>query len=640
MAIDPLTGQVIPDPFSSSNNSVPVQLPPLFGQGGAAPASANAPALPPQFQVPPPTPAEQAYSDWAAAMPKRPKQGILGTILAGLAGGAAGFVNTKAGYPGGPKVPLNAQGAIDALTGKTGYTQNLQDWANKGAGLKEAANEEQQRIKDQLGLQEATARIEASKAARDQAAATKNYLADLSAERLGEKKKQDQLTAQNTFLGHGGQAINNELDTLPTAPAPEGLPQLPGQQVQVAAGPAPEGMVPAAVSPELFGTGVNTYTKAPKVEHTNEITQPMIDAVQALSKNNPNAPDLVNMLGLTPGLHVNDKIFGEIQKSLRQATKPLPAPGAAATAKAAQATMGKLAGAGLITPEQMTDMRSVSQALKSGLANGTITKDEYADYTGYLGTKNTPASTLQAGVARMQAIPRTTNVYDKLTGEMAEVPTTMVMQNPYRFQGGGEGLKTANKQAYFNDLHFNIAQTKGALKALENIDPQTRAQIAAAMSHAATGDQGSLAAAWSAVTKSAITNGLSPEAQNAIVALQSLSENALGLRQTIGAGQGAQDVRGAILQTVPNPGDPTELWAKKLDNMENVIDRLEKPTSQALATPSLNPKGMPGTPPGRVPPGAPAKTYTQADVDRAVAQGYERKQVEAGFKAKGWVKAQ
>lgn len=640
--IDPITGQVIPDPFGSSNNTVPIPLPQL---GGAAPPNMPGapPALPSQFAVPPATPAQQAYQDWTKAMPQRPKSSVLSTLLAAALGGAAGFTNVKAGYPGGVKQPLNAQPAVDALTGKTGYNQSLQDWSNKGAGLKESAAEEQQRIKDQLGLTEAQARIEASKAAREASTANKQYLADLSADRLDETKKKNQETAQNNFIGRGGEALNNETDTLPSAPAPEGLPQLPAQQATVAP-PTPTGMVPAAVSPDLFGPGVSTFSKAPKADSGNTITPEMFTALQAMGKTMPGSPDLPGLLGVAQGDKVNDKTYAEIQKAVRQGVKPPPSATTGAAQKAqAAGVLDKLAGANIMQPGDANDFGRLGAALKQGLKTGAITQDEYNKVVSYTSLNSTPGATNAAGMARAGAFATAraqntaTNVLDKVTGEISDVPLSAVVANPGRFTGAAGVDKWLNRNAMINTMKVNIGNVRGALQSAPDLDSTTRAQIAAAMAagaNAGPGEAGAVHAAWNALIQNSTMSGMDPQTQNLIASMQTLSEDAMGLRQLLGSGQGSESVRKAILSTIPGAGTPKDFSLKQLDNLGNMIDSLGAPAQKAMATPSLN-NGMPQRP-GALPPGAAPKPYTQADVNAAVAHGYgTAAQIEQAFKAAG-----
>lgn len=628
--IDPITGRVIPDPFNDPSNTVPIPLPQL---GGAAPASAaSSPALPDQFQVSPPTPAQQAYSDWANSMPKRPRASLLGSVLAGLAGGAAGFANVKAGYPGGPKAPFNAQPAIDALSGKTGYAQSLQDWSNKGAGLKEAANEEQQRVKDQLGLDEARARIEASKSSR-------SYADALKAETLEERKAKDDAIAhekhleeQQKFTNGGGVALPNvpgvTLGGNALPPPAEGLPA-PSMQTPEVNAPLPEGARPAVVDPSLFGPHVTVG------QFDKDIHKGMAQVTPEMAKAG---------LGLREGEWVPVATANKAGDLIKQAQKPASTATTAAAKKAeASGVTEKLVLAGLMQPPDANDFGRLGRALDAGVKTGAITPQERAKVISYEAFNNTPGAQNAAGQARAGAYASARsqytplNMFDKMTGEIAAVPESTIIANPGRFTSAAGIDKWVNRDTMIKTMKGNIANVRGSLQAMpDDLDNTTRALLATAINGAANagaGETGAVSSAFHAVAQAAALNNLSPEAQNYLANVQTLAEDAMGLRQILGTGQGAQDVRKALLATVPGAGTTKEFGAKQLDNLNNLIDSLGAPAARALRT-----GGIPGQPPGALPPGAAQKTYTQADLDRAIAShpNVPAAQIKQSFIDKGW----
>ena len=68
---------------------------------------------------------------------------------------------------------------------------------------------------------------------------------------------------------------------------------------------------------------------------------------------------------------------------------------------------------------------------------------------------------------------------------------------------------------------------------------------------------------------------LTPEQQTYLVRLATLNENAMAMRQVLGAGQGSDDVRRAIRATIPNAATPSKSYAfEQLDRFEKVLDRL------------------------------------------------------------------
>ena len=82
-----------------------------------------------------------------------------------------------------------------------------------------------------------------------------------------------------------------------------------------------------------------------------------------------------------------------------------------------------------------------------------------------------------------------------------------------------------------------------------------------------------------------------------ITNLAQLKENAMAMRQVLGAGQGSDEMRAAITATLPTPRTPTRAYASTaLDKFEGQLNRL----SRGLLNVPLSPEAQPPTP-GTVP---------------------------------------
>jgi len=63
--------------------------------------------------------------------------------------------------------------------------------------------------------------------------------------------------------------------------------------------------------------------------------------------------------------------------------------------------------------------------------------------------------------------------------------------------------------------------------------------------------------------------------------LNFLTENAMAMRSVLGAGQGSEDLRNAIIRTLPGVMSPDKKYAQKqLDLFEKTLDRLKKGVPQ------------------------------------------------------------
>jgi hypothetical protein len=103
---------------------------------------------------------------------------------------------------------------------------------------------------------------------------------------------------------------------------------------------------------------------------------------------------------------------------------------------------------------------------------------------------------------------------------------------------------------------------------------------------------------------------MAPEQEDYLINHSILLENAMAMRSVLGAGQGSQDLRTAISNTIPGPTTPSKAYGlKQLDALEKTIDRLErgvpsvplKPLAGGSAPAGMITVQIPGNPPGHIP---------------------------------------
>ena len=96
-----------------------------------------------------------------------------------------------------------------------------------------------------------------------------------------------------------------------------------------------------------------------------------------------------------------------------------------------------------------------------------------------------------------------------------------------------------------------------------------RAQIAIALNKPGSND------AISSMMRGGALGNLTDEQQDFLVNMAQLKENAMAMRSVLGAGQGSEQLRDAILSTIPSPRTPSKVYMnKQLDAFEGVLNRL------------------------------------------------------------------
>lgn len=133
-----------------------------------------------------------------------------------------------------------------------------------------------------------------------------------------------------------------------------------------------------------------------------------------------------------------------------------------------------------------------------------------------------------------------------------------------------QGVQAMGRNAQIEDIYNGLQTMEGVLN--ENgVLKWNPGQVGYMQSAFRSDDPGAAAAAWQSLVKS----GLSPEQMDFVVAMQQLDERIMSLRNVAGMGAGSDQLREAILRTVPGITTGTPALARKqLDALTNEVDNL------------------------------------------------------------------
>jgi hypothetical protein len=154
------------------------------------------------------------------------------------------------------------------------------------------------------------------------------------------------------------------------------------------------------------------------------------------------------------------------------------------------------------------------------------------------------------------------------------VPFGQLRADPGRFLPSTEADKAIAKENLMQDIAGTSTLTRNAINTLgpeEDFNPGMKAKIAVAMRaddpHAAL-DQ---------LIASNALGDLTPHQQDFLIATRQLAENAMAMRSILGAGQGSEDMRSAIRDTLPGLLSPDRSFAlRQLNAFDATINRLHR----------------------------------------------------------------
>lgn len=244
-----------------------------------------------------------------------------------------------------------------------------------------------------------------------------------------------------------------------------------------------------------------------------------------------------------------------------------PSEGAGANKAAFQGILQKIAKN--MPAGALSDARVLASAIKS---SPLLTQDEKNQGIAYLAANNTPAATGTSNIIRMEGLGATREypVINKATGQVEMRSANEINASRGNFAPAGQGATAMSKQALFSDLHYNIDTARKAIQALPDMDVGTRA----ALSYALRGTDPH--SAIQTFLTGSVGTQLSPQQQEAVQSLALLAENAMTLRSVGGMGAGSDELRSAILATIPSGKTPSKDYAMgQLNKFEAVVRRLE-----------------------------------------------------------------
>ncbi len=184
---------------------------------------------------------------------------------------------------------------------------------------------------------------------------------------------------------------------------------------------------------------------------------------------------------------------------------------------------------------------------------------------------------------------RTVNMLDTAQGNKpVTITVAQMLQQPDRYITAGPGVQALNKTALIEDIRGGIDRVRTSLERLPSFSGAQRAQLALILRDR---DPRS---AMQAFFTSQVGQTLNDEQQQYVADLTVLAENAMAMRTILGAGQGSDMLRSAILATIPSAGTPNKAMARKqLDAFEGVLDRLSRGVPQVPLRPETAPQTAP-----------------------------------------------
>ena len=210
------------------------------------------------------------------------------------------------------------------------------------------------------------------------------------------------------------------------------------------------------------------------------------------------------------------------------------------------------------------------EALK---ANPKLTTDQaysiaYAKYV--------KQNKVDPGVLRIEALAETKpiTVIDSSTGQaetmnMSEFNRAQNLA-PGRYVQASTAAPAMQKHATFSDIQYNIDNARRDIGALATMDAGTRAELANALADDSGGR-------LNAFMSGSVMTTMLPQQRNAVISIKNLYENAMMVRQIGGMGQGSDELRRAILSTLPSAKSPdVPYMLTQLDRFEGMVQNLHQ----------------------------------------------------------------
>jgi hypothetical protein len=262
-----------------------------------------------------------------------------------------------------------------------------------------------------------------------------------------------------------------------------------------------------------------------------------------------------------------------------------PAPNAESQKLAQQNAIAKMEMAG----EQIPAAAFMDQSkLISAIRNSKVlTLPEKAAAVGYEGINTSPSSQGSAATIRIEG--RIGAYIDTQTGQAvsmnAEEFNAANRGAPGRYVQSTVAVPAMQRHATFAEIQNAIDQARSSIPTLGSLDAGSRAELANALADETGGRM-------TTFLNGAVQTTMSPAQRNAVIALKNLNESALALRSVQGLGQGSEQMRRAILATLPTGTSPdTAYMLDQLKTFERSVQKLHQGTpglgGPAVVAPSL-----------------------------------------------------
>lgn len=287
-----------------------------------------------------------------------------------------------------------------------------------------------------------------------------------------------------------------------------------------------------------------------------------------------------------------------------------------------QASVAKVAAENNLPASALSDVKQLSQAIET---SKTLTPQEKANARAFLAANTTPAAQGTNTTIRVEGLGNTREnaVIDTKRGNALQYLSSTEINRanqtePGRYIPAGPGMQSLNKTSLVEDIRGSIHQVRTSLAAIPEFTTSDKALIALALRDR---DPKS---AMGQLIGGAAGGHMTPAQQEYLIDLTQLHEQAMAMRGVLNTGAGAEDLRAAILRTIPGPGTPNKAYAsQQLDKFEQTLNRLSRgiPTvplrdegGAAAGPPTVNTGGgrghpggemisvqIPGQPPGKIP---------------------------------------
>jgi hypothetical protein len=219
------------------------------------------------------------------------------------------------------------------------------------------------------------------------------------------------------------------------------------------------------------------------------------------------------------------------------------------------------------------------------------TPDEVAYLKGYdAWVKKTK---VEPGVVRIEALGETRGPTALLDTKNGNAPILMnwndynhaIKAEPGRYIPAGTAVPALNKTALLEDIRGNVQQVRNSLGAMPDFGTMDKGKIALALR--SRDPRGAI----SALISGGAAGALTPAQQDYLINTTNLIENAMAMRSVLGAGQGSEDLRSAIMATIPGPATPNKAYAlQQLKVFERVLDRLGRGVPKVPLRTDINPQ--------------------------------------------------